>query len=131
MRNTLLLLPFLAANTLFAQRTFDVTIADRTCHMKRYGFVMYTRGDGPAMDSLAAERLQQEHLDHQAEQTRCGLIMTAGPFADNSDWRGLLLYDRDTQEEVEGWLRQDPFVKTGRLAYTIHPRYGAIGTTLK
>lgn len=131
MRPLVLLLTLLAANTLFAQRTFDVTIADSTYHMKQYWFVLYTRGDGPALDSATAARLQQEHLDHQAEQGRRGLIVMAGPFGDNGDWRGLLLYDCETREEVEGWLRQDPFVKAGRLAYTIHPWYGAVGTSLK
>jgi len=131
MRPLVLLLTLLAANTLLAQRTFDVTIADSTYHMKQYWFVLYTRGDGPALDSATAARLQQEHLDHQAEQGRRGLIVMAGPFGDNGDWRGLLLYDCETREEVEGWLRQDPFVKAGRLAYTIHPWYGAVGTSLK
>ena len=131
MRPLVLLLTLLAANTLLAQRTFDVTIADSTYHMKQYWFVLYTRGDGPALDSATAARLQQEHLDHQAEQGRRGLIVMAGPFGDNGDWRGLLLYDCETWEEVEGWLRQDPFVKAGRLAYTIHPWYGAVGTSLK
>lgn len=131
MRNILLFLTLFATGTLFAQRTFDVTIADSTYHMKKYWFVLYTRGDGPELDSLTNARLLQEHLDHQAVQAQRGLIVMAGPFGDDGDWRGLLLYDCDTQEEVEGWLRQDPFVKAGRLKYTIHPWYGAVGTTLK
>jgi uncharacterized protein YciI len=114
-----------------AQRTFDVSIADSTYHMKQYWFVLYTKGEGPALDSLTAATLQKEHLAHQDAQAARGLIVMAGPF-DNNDtgWRGLLLYDCDTREEVEGYLRQDPFVRMGRLKYTIAPWWGAVGTRL-
>ncbi|MCB9166865.1 MAG: hypothetical protein H6595_05225 [Flavobacteriales bacterium] len=113
------------------QRTFDVTIADSTYHMKQYWFVLYTSGpDTTRLDSATSADLLKQHLEHQGEQAKRGLIQVAGPFGDNGDWRGLLLYDCDTKEEVEGYLLQDPFVKRGKLAYEIHPWYGAIGTAL-
>ena len=59
MRPLVLLLTLLAANTLLAQRTFDVTIADSTYHMKQYWFVLYTKGD-------AAERRSCEKLSSGA-----------------------------------------------------------------
>lgn len=115
-----------------AQRTFDVTIADSTYHMKQYWFVLYTKGDGPALDSLAAAKLQAEHLAHQDEQGKRGLIVMAGPFGKNeSGWRGMLLYDCDTEDEVRNQLDADPFVRAGRLKYEIRPWYGAVGTRLK
>ncbi|MBK9175141.1 MAG: hypothetical protein IPM46_02155 [Flavobacteriales bacterium] len=115
-----------------AQRSFDVTIADSTYHMKQYWFVLYSRGDGPALDSLTAEALQAEHLAHQDAQGKRGLIVMAGPYgANDAGWRGLLIYDCETREEVEGYLMQDPFVKVGRLKYEIHPWWGAVGTKLK
>jgi len=55
----------------------------------------------------------------------------AGPFDKNDmDWRGSLLYDCETREEVEGYLLQDPFVKAGRLKYEVVPWWGAVGTRL-
>jgi uncharacterized protein YciI len=126
------LLVLAQASNVFAQRTFDVTIADSTYHMKRYWFVLYTRGaDTTALDSTTSAKLLQEHLAHQDEQAKRGLIVMAGPFGDKSDWRGLLLYDCETKEEVEGYLRRDPLVARGRLKYDLHPWYGAVGTTLK
>ena len=129
---TFALLAFLcAACAAHAQRTFDVTIGDSTYHMKKYWFVLYTKGDGPALDSLTSARLQQEHLAHQDEQAARGLIGMAGPFDKNeAGWRGLLLYDCETREEVVGYLRQDPFVKAGRLKYEIQPWWGSVGTRL-
>lgn len=128
----LVVLPLLMATTAMAQRTFDVTIADSTYHMKQYWFVLYTTGDDTTrLDSATSAELLQQHLAHQGEQAARGLIQVAGPFGDNGNWRGLLLYDCETKEEVEGYLRQDPFVKRGKLKYEVHPWYGAIGTQLK
>ena len=110
---------------------FEITIADSTYHMKQYWFVLYTAGDGPALDSLTAATLQAEHLAHQDAQGKRGLIVMAGPYGPNdTGWRGMLLYDCDTREEVEGYLLQDPFVKAGRLKYEIYPWWGAVGTKL-
>lgn len=115
-----------------AQRTFDVTIADSTYHMKQYWFVLYTKGDAAPLDSARSAELQQAHLDHQAEQGRRGVLVMAGPYGRNDDgWRGLLIYDCDTREEVEGYLKADPFVRSGHLEYALHEWYGAIGTVLR
>ncbi|HQV37714.1 MAG: hypothetical protein IPO60_02795 [Flavobacteriales bacterium] len=126
-----ILLSLLLSCASYAQRTFDVTIADSTYHMKQYWFVLYTSGDAPPLDSATSALTLKQHLEHQEEQAERGLIQMAGPFGDDGDWRGLLLYDCDSREEVEGYLRMDPFVKAGRLKYEIHPWYGAVGTTLK
>lgn len=131
MRTILLLAMLLFSVMTRAQRTFDVSIGDSTYHMKKYWFVLYTKGDGPSLDSLTAVKLQEEHLAHQNAQAERGLIVMAGPFDTNdAGWRGLLLYDCETREEVEGYLRQDPFVKAGRLRYEIQPWWGAVGTRL-
>jgi uncharacterized protein YciI len=131
MRFPVLVLLLGSAGSGLAQRTFDVTIADSTYHMKQYWFVLYTKGDGPPMDSLTAATLQKEHLAHQGAQAARGLIVMAGPFGSNDEgWRGSLLYDCETREEVEAQLVIDPFVKSGRLTYTIVPWWGAVGTKL-
>ena len=133
MKHLFTLVLFLSsASTLFAQKTFDVTIADSTYHMKQYWFVLYTTGpDTTALDSATSASMLQAHLAHQGEQAKRGLIQMGGPFGDDSDWRGLLLYDCESKEEVEGYLKQDAFVRAGRLAYEVHPWYGAVGTRLK
>ncbi len=130
-RHVLLFAVLMASTGLRAQRTFDVTIADSTYHMKQYWMVLYSKGDGPALDSLTAATLQREHLAHQDAQAKRGLIVMAGPFDKNDlGWRGILLYDVNTREEVEQQLVQDPFVKVGRLKYEIAPWWGSVGTRL-
>jgi uncharacterized protein YciI len=131
LRQLLLFALLMASADLRAQRTFDVTIADSTYHMKQYWMVLYIKGDGPALDSLTAATLQREHLAHQDDQAKRGLIVMAGPFDKNDlGWRGILLYDVNTREEVEQQLLQDPFVKAGRLKYEIAPWWGSVGTRL-
>lgn len=114
-----------------AQRTFDVTIADSTYHMKQYWFVLYSKGTAQPLDSAMSAATLKLHLAYQDEQAKRGLIQMGGPFGDNGDWRGLLLYDCETKEEVEGYLKADPFVKAGQLKYEVHPWYGAVGTLLR
>ena len=114
-----------------AQRTFDVTIADSTYHMKQYWFVLYTKGDAAPLDSATNAITLKAHLEHQDEQSKRGLIVMAGPFGDDGPWRGILVYDCDSKEEVEGYLKQDPYVRAGQLKFEVHPWYGARGTTLK
>lgn len=121
----------LCGSPLLAQRTFDVTIADSTYHMKQYWFALYTTGDAAPLDSATSATTLKAHLDYQDMQAKRGLIVMAGPYGDNGNWRGLLLYDVDTKEEVEGYLKADPFVQAGQLKYEIHPWYGAVGTCLK
>ncbi|MFT3884272.1 MAG: hypothetical protein QM724_02225 [Flavobacteriales bacterium] len=57
-----------------AQRTFDVTIADSTYHMKQYWFVLYTKGDAAPLDSATSAVTLKAHLEHQGEQAKRGLI---------------------------------------------------------
>jgi uncharacterized protein YciI len=125
---SVLILSFHAA---WAQRTFEYTTADTSYHMKQYWFVLYTRGDAAPLDSATSANTLAAHLAYQDEQAQRGLIHMAGPFGDDGDWRGLLLYDCDTKEEVEGYLRADPYVRTGHLKYEVHPWWGAVGTVLK
>jgi uncharacterized protein YciI len=114
-----------------AQRSFDVTIADSTYHMKQYWFVLYTKGDAPPLDSASNATRLKAHLQHQDEQSQRGLIVLAGPFGGDGDRRGILLYDCDSMEEVKGYLERDPYVIGGQLKYEILPWYGAVGTTLR
>ena len=131
MRILFFLLALAGSQWTHAQRTFDVTIEDTTYHMKQYWFVLYTKGDAAPLDSATSAATLKAHLEHQQEQSDRGLIQMAGPFGDNGNWRGLLLYDCETKEEVEGYLKADPFVRSGHLKYEVHPWYGAVGTRLK
>jgi uncharacterized protein YciI len=50
-----------------------------------------------------------------------GKLILAGPFADEGDLRGMLVFRVDSPEEAKALAAQDPAVKAGRLVLEWHP----------
>ena len=73
MRTFTLLALLCVACAAHAQRTFDVTIGDSTYHLKKYWFVLYTKGDVAPLDSATSAATLKAHLAHQSEQAERGL----------------------------------------------------------
>lgn len=101
--------------------------------MKQYWFVMLSRGPrrGETISPERSAELQAGHMAHMGEQHAAGRLVLAGPFGDDGDWRGIQIYDAGNKEQVEAICAEDPAVKAGRLACSVHPWWGAVGTTLK
>lgn len=99
--------------------------------MKSYYFVLLTKGPNRNHDSLTAVKIQQEHLENIGRLAEMGKIQAAGPFLDDSDWRGIFIFDAESVEEVEQLLQTDSAIKSGRLSYTIKPWMTAKGTCLE
>ncbi len=89
--------------------------------IKQYFFVMLTRGLHRDQDSVTAEKIQNGHMANIRRLAGMGKILVAGPFGDDINWRGIFIFDCKTKEEVEEYLKTDPAVAAGRLAYEIHP----------
>lgn len=117
----LLLLVFLA-NTTKAQ--IDVNKKPEE-QIRRYWFVMLTKGENRTQDSATAAKLQQGHLANINRLYNEGKIKVAGPFGGGSDWLGLFIFDCPTQNEVDSLLKTDPAIGAGRLNYDIKPWYTA------
>lgn len=99
--------------------------------MKQYYFVMLLKGENRNQDSATAARIQQGHLDNMERLAKMGKLLVAGPFGDNSDWRGIFIFDCPTKEEVEKYLKEDPAISSGRLSYRIHPWWTAKNAIFK
>lgn len=54
-------------------------------------------------------RVRPVHREYILGLKQRGQMAIAGPFTDDSG--GLLVYEAETQEEVENFIRQDPFFK--------------------
>src|SRR5687768_10236696 len=93
--------------------------------IRKYYFVMLTRGSNRSHDSATAVKIQSGHIDNINRLYNEGKIKVAGPFGDNGNWRGIFIFDCATQEEVESLLKTDPAISSGRLAYEVHPWYTA------
>lgn len=123
---------FTYSQTVDAPREFEVTEGDTTFIMKQYVFAMYIRGDrSQEFSKTELEEIQKGHLANINKHAEAGKIIAAGPFGDDGEWRGILIFDVETMEEAEEILKQDPAVIAGRLRYELHPWWGAKGTVLK
>ena len=63
----------------------------------------------PVPETIA--RVRPVHREYIQELKKNNKIFMAGPFVDDSG--GLLIYEADTPEEVDGLIRNDPFFKEG------------------
>ena len=66
-------------------------------------------------------KIQEGHLAHLDAMWKAGKLVLAGPLGDDGDWRGVLIYRTRTLEEAQTLANEDPAVKAGRLAVTMHP----------
>lgn len=118
----------------FAQtpREFEMKDGDTTYVMKQYfmGFLMRVE-DKLELDSAEVMRIQQAHLDYMSENAKTGTLLIAGPFGDDGDMRGIVIYDVATKTEADSIISNDPAVKAGRLAIDVKPWWAAKGSTLK
>ncbi len=134
MKYALLVLMF-AGNAAMAQ---SIAKTPRTFKMdsftvKQYFFVMLVKGPKRAeiTDTVLINKLQEEHLANIAKLSKKGKLMVAGPFGDDTDWRGIYVMDCETKEEAEALIATDPMIKAGMLAYQIHPWWTAMNSVFR
>jgi uncharacterized protein YciI len=66
----------------------------------------------PAEES---QKIQAGHLGYLGELHKQGKLIAAGPFLQDSDMRGVVIYRVATIEEAKALAAEDPAVKVGRL----------------
>ena len=96
--------------------------------MRMYVVGFLWRAGSPA--DLPEERLdeiQRQHLAYMARLREEGKLILAGPFGDDTDLRGICVYDVTTVAEAEALGGADPAVLAGRLRFEYHPWYSAKG----
>lgn len=101
--------------------------------VKQYYFVMLVEGPKrkEITDPKEIEKLQAGHMANIGRLAKEGKLMLAGPFGDDTKWRGLFVFDCETKEEVEQLLATDPMIKAGRLGYEIHPWWTGMNSVFK
>jgi uncharacterized protein YciI len=77
-----------------------------------------------------AMKLQEEHLAHLSDLRDQGL-QVSGPFGDDTEKRGILIFDLESVEQAEALIDLDPMVIHKRLSYECHPIWLAKGTRLE
>ncbi len=107
--------------------------AEKKYEMKQYYFVMLVKKKDreEITDTNELNRIQAGHMANITRLAEAGKIIVAGPFGDDTNWRGIFIFDCKTQEEVENLLKTDPAIAQGRLDYKIHPWWTAKNCVFK
>ena len=102
-----------------------MTEGDTTYTMKQYVFCLYLSGEERSQSEEEAAHIQEQHLAYINSMVEDHHLLMAGPFGDNTEKRGILIFDVGSAEEAEEVMSQDPAVKAGRLSYECHPWWTA------
>jgi uncharacterized protein YciI len=118
---------------LFLMFSLSVFAQDKEAEskMKQYFLVILTKGPNRTQDSATVSKIQSEHLKNIGRLYEEGKIDLAGPFGDDTDWRGVFVFNVATQEEAEKLLQTDAAISSGRLSYIIHPWWAEKGSILR
>ncbi|MBI9068771.1 MAG: hypothetical protein JEZ09_15860 [Salinivirgaceae bacterium] len=69
--------------------------------------------------------IQKGHLTHINKMANKGKLILSDPFDNGSAYKGILIFDVETVEEVIVLQGGDPTVKTGKLELKVIPWWGA------
>lgn len=111
--------------------TFEMTTDGETYVMKKYYMVILKRGSTTNQPAEDARKIQAGHMEHINWMNAEGYLQIAGPFGDDSDYRGIFILSVPTMEKAQELVNKDPAVKAGRLIGEIHPWWGGVGSSLK
>ncbi len=93
--------------------------------MKKYIFAYLKKGPNRNQDSSESAKIQQGHMANINRLADEGKLVLAGPFFDDTEIRGIFIFDVATIEEAQALINTDPAVKSGRLTMELHPWYGS------
>ncbi len=94
--------------------------------MKTYVVALLKQGPRRLMiDSVMATNLQKAHMANITRLADEGKLVVAGPFTDNTDLKGIYVFDVRTIEEAKKLCETDPAIKAGSLMIELHPWYGS------
>ncbi|MCW3075593.1 MAG: hypothetical protein JWO32_202 [Bacteroidetes bacterium] len=93
--------------------------------MKKYVIAFLKTGPNRNQDSATAVMLQSAHMANIVRMAEAGHLVVAGPFLDDSEIKGIYIFNVETIEQAKALTETDPAIKAGRLAMELHPWYGS------
>jgi len=102
-----------------------------TILMQQYFIAFLKTGPMRSQTKQEADSLQKMHLAHLSRMYSEGYADLIGPFGDNGDIRGIVVYNVPTQKIADSLANLDPMVKAGRLIIETHPWWAAKGFPLR
>src|SRR5688572_2217724 len=98
--------------------------------MKKFVMAFLRTGPYEEKDSVKAAEMQRAHLDNIFRLADEGKLALAGPFMDDSDLRGVYVFNVETIEEAKALTETDPAIKAGIFVMELHPWYGSAATCM-
>src|SRR5713226_4704575 len=81
--------------------------------MTTYVVGFFHRGPNTGKGGPAeAERLQAGHLANFGKLAEAGKLIVAGPFSDNTELRGMLIFKLDSVDEARTLMEADPMFRS-------------------
>jgi len=111
--------------------TFEMEYGDSTIVMQKYFIAFLKSGPTRSQSEEEAAEIQEKHLAHLSNLYEMGKTSITGPFADDGDIRGIVVFNTATIEEARKLANMDPAVKAGRLIVEMHPWWAMKGSVLK
>jgi uncharacterized protein YciI len=113
----------------YSQSSVDTAMAKRlgadAYGMRQYVMAFLKAGPTRSQDSVTAVELQKAHLRNIQRMVKEGNLVLAGPFLDDTDIKGIYIFNVGSLEEAKALTESDPAIKAGRLVMELHPWYGS------
>lgn len=93
--------------------------------MKNYVFAYLKKGPNRNQDDSTAKALQTAHMNNIVRMADEGKLVVAGPFMDDTDVRGIYIFNTPSMDSAAAWTNSDPAILAGRLSMELHPWYGS------
>ena len=111
--------------------TFEMEYGDSTIVLQKYFVAFLKAGPNRSQPEEEAAEIQEKHLAHLTRLYEMGKTSITGPFDDDGDIRGIIVFNTATIEEARKLANMDPAVKAGRLIVEMHPWWAKKGSVLK
>ena len=99
--------------------------------MQQYFMAFLKKGPIRGQNEEEAAELQKLHMQHLKKMYNMGYADISGPFGDDSDMRGVTIYNVPTLKMADSLANSDPMVIAGRLIIELHPWWAAKGFPLR
>ncbi len=102
-----------------------------TIIMQEYFMAFLKRGPNQEQTKQEVDSLQVLHMGHLGRMYKEGFADVSGPFGDDTDVRGITIYNVPTLKIADSLANMDPMVKEGRLVVEIRPWWAGKGLSLR
>lgn len=93
--------------------------------MRSYVMAFLRAGPTPPAEAQQMQSLMRGHLENIERLADAGVLVLAGPFADDGELRGIYVFAVASVDEARKLTETDPAIRSGALVMELHPWYGS------